>query len=72
MKDYAASNAAIFCGTFGTHRASNRASIIVKTKEDLQLVERMIEIDKHADFRVKYDSRAKKILSQESTYRQKN
>ena len=61
-QSFESTNAGIFCGSFGTHPASNNASIIVKTQEDLQLIERIVERDGARESSVKYDLRAHSIL----------
>lgn len=61
-REFEIKDGAIFCGSFGTYPASAEASIIVKTKEDLQLIERMLEVRRAGKSPVTYDPRADVLL----------
>ena len=57
FKKYKECGHAIFCGNFATHPVSKLSTLIVKDKEDLQLVDYIMRSNKNKnllDYRVKY------------------
>ena len=57
LKKFRECGHAIFCGNFGTHPISKLSSLIVKDKEDLQIVDYIMRSNNNIlDYKVKYHS----------------